>query len=71
MYYLRGSKLEYDAWATLSGDDRWNWDGVYASMLEAETYTPPTSEVQALANIQYNAASHGSSGPLHASYPGL
>ena len=36
MYYIRGSKLEYDAWAELAGDDRWDWDSVYAAQKEAE-----------------------------------
>ena len=71
MYYIRGSKLEYDAWAELAGDDRWNWDSMYAAQKEAETFGAPSTEVQAAASIQYDADSYGSSGPIHASYPGL
>ena len=71
MYYIRGSKLEYDAWAELAGDDRWNWDSMYAAMKSAETFGAPSADVQTLADIKFNSASYGSSGPIHASYPGL
>lgn len=72
MYQVRPSKLEVDAWAGLiDGGDLWNWDSLFGVMQDSETFTPPTDEVKNLAKIQYNAAYHGSKGPIHVSYPGL
>ena len=39
-------------------------------LTQSETFTPPSSDIQTSGNIQYAASSHGTSGPLHASYPG-
>lgn len=38
---------------------------------KSETFTPPSSQVQAEGAIEYSLSSHGTSGPLHYSYPGL
>ncbi|TFK85315.1 GMC oxidoreductase [Polyporus arcularius HHB13444] len=72
MYHVRPSKLEVDAWSTLvNGTTKWNWDALFAGMKDSETFTPPTSDVQAIAKMEYNAASRGTNGPIHASYPGF
>ncbi len=72
MYHVRPSKIEVDAWSTLvNGTTKWNWDALFAGMKDSETFTPPTSDVQAIAKMEYNAASRGTNGPIHASYPGL
>ncbi|KAI0637465.1 GMC oxidoreductase [Trametes polyzona] len=72
MYTVRPSKIEVDAWAGLidSGSDKWNWDALFTNMKESEKFTPPSSDVQATGNIKYDAASRGTSGPVHATYPG-
>lgn len=38
---------------------------------QSETFTPPRDDIRALGNIQYQESSHGSTGPIHTSYPGL
>ncbi|OBZ73613.1 Pyranose dehydrogenase 1 [Grifola frondosa] len=71
MYNVRPSQVEVDAWANMiDGGDKWNWDSMLAAMKKSETFTPPTDLVKAEANILYDASSHGTSGPLHVSYPG-
>ncbi|KAF8329341.1 alcohol oxidase [Cantharellus anzutake] len=75
MYLVRPSTLEMNAWRNLLGDmpnaDAWGWDRMFAYMKKSETFTPPTKAVQDAGAIQFDPASHGSSGPLHYSYPGF
>ncbi|KAI0640658.1 GMC oxidoreductase [Trametes meyenii] len=72
MYQVRPSKLEVDTWAGLvdGGKDKWSWDDLFDTMKESESFTAPSSDVQQLGNIQYNANSRGSNGPVHVTYPG-
>jgi choline dehydrogenase len=69
---VRPSKIECDAWSSLSESNTTNWD--WASMLESmtksETFTAPSDAIAAQGNIEYNASIHGESGPLDYSYPG-
>lgn len=72
MFYVYPSKLEYDTWAGLiDGGSAWNWDNTRYYAKKAETFVPPVSDVGSAANILYNTSSHGSQGPVYASYPGL
>ena len=72
MYQVRPSKVELDLMASLiPGGDTWNWDNMFAAMKKGENFTAPSTEVQTEADIEFAAASHGTSGPLHVSYPGL
>ncbi|KAI0743155.1 GMC oxidoreductase [Daedaleopsis nitida] len=72
LYDVRPSKIEIDAMSRLvDGGDKWSWDNFYQGLQASETFTPPTSDIQAIANIQYDASSRGTSGPVHASYPGF
>ncbi|KAI0053551.1 GMC oxidoreductase [Auriscalpium vulgare] len=71
MYSVRPSQIEVDAWASLAApgnDTVWGWDTLFAGMKKSETFVPPGDAVQA-ADIQFGTGSHGSSGPLYASYP--
>lgn len=71
MYHIRPSKVEVDAWSSLIGSDKWNWDSMFETMKESETFTPPSSDIQTEARIQYVSSSRGTNGPVHATYPGL
>lgn len=71
MYMVRPSKLEVDAWAAMvDGGDKWNWNSLFASMKKSEDFTAPSDDVKQAGNIQYDPSSHGTTGPLHVSYPG-
>jgi hypothetical protein len=54
----------------MDGAENWDWDTFYAAMKKSETFTPPTDAVAKEAAITWNAASHGTSGPIHYSWPG-
>ena len=76
LYLVRPSKIEYDTWSGLMQSQgaeakAWSWDEHYPFMKKSENYTPPVSSVQSILNVPYDLDNHGSSGPLHASYPGL
>lgn len=72
-YLVRPSAIEVEAWHDLingmDGADNWTAEKFFAAMDKSETFTPPSSDIQTRGNIQYVASSHGSSGPLHATYP--
>ena len=55
----------------IEGGEQWNWDSLFAAMKKGENFTAPDADDQAAGNIQFNAQSHGTTGPLHTSYPGL
>ncbi|KAH9887621.1 GMC oxidoreductase [Cubamyces lactineus] len=73
MYTVRPSKIEVDAWASLIGDNtmKWSWDALFDNMKDSETFTAPSSDVQQEGQIVFNAASRGTNGPVHATYPGF
>lgn len=76
MYLVRPSEGEITAWHDLIASDdeeaakHWTWDSFYATMKATETFGEPTSAIATQADIKYTTASHGTSGPVHHSYPG-
>lgn len=56
---------------TMDGAENWSWDSFYAAMKKSETFTPPSDAIAQEAAITWNAADHGTHGPIQASYPGL
>ncbi|EPS94895.1 hypothetical protein FOMPIDRAFT_1133514 [Fomitopsis schrenkii] len=72
MYLVRPSALEVNSWSSLvENGSIWNWDNLFGDMKKSETYTGPDSQVQSVVTIDVNKSSHGTDGPLHASYPAL
>lgn len=55
---------------TMDGADNWSWQSLYAAMKKSETFTPPIDSVIQEAGITWDASTHGTSGPIHVSYPG-
>lgn len=55
----------------MDGADNWSWDSLYAAMKKSETFVPPSGAIAQEADITWDAASRGTSGPIRASYPGL
>ncbi|KXN90306.1 Oxygen-dependent choline dehydrogenase [Leucoagaricus sp. SymC.cos] len=74
MYLIRPHEIEVNAWHDMISSqpdaDQWTWDRLFAAMKKSEVFTPPTDDVAKTAGIQYNADSHGTTGPVHHSYPG-
>lgn len=54
----------------MDGAENWSWDSLFAAMKKSETFTPPTTAIAEEADISWDASSHGTSGPIHMSYPG-
>jgi choline dehydrogenase-like flavoprotein len=72
MFHVHGSKIEYDTWAGLiDGGSAWDWENTRNYIKKAETFVPPVTDVASTANILYDSSSHGSHGPVYASYPGF
>jgi choline dehydrogenase len=72
MYLVVPNEQEVNALHAIMNDtdEFWTWDSYYAAMKKSETFGAPSAAVAAEAGIQFNAASYGSSGPIHYSYPG-
>jgi len=68
MLFVRGSPADYDAWEKL-GNKGWGWKGLFPYFLKSETYTPPSPEQVKKFGITWDPSVHGTSGPVHASYP--
>ncbi|KAK0566696.1 hypothetical protein OC844_000602 [Tilletia horrida] len=72
LYMVRPSKIEADLWASYTGaQQRFSWDtGLLPAMKKSESFSPPTAAVlQTVPSTQFNADSHGTNGPIHATWP--
>ncbi|KAJ5924524.1 CAZyme family AA3 [Penicillium verhagenii] len=74
LYLTRPGEDDINAWNELLGDmdgaDNWSWDSFYAAMKKAENFTAPSDAIAEEADIHWNISTHGTQGPIHASYPG-
>ncbi|QRD91343.1 putative glucose-methanol-choline oxidoreductase [Aspergillus flavus] len=68
MVYLRGAKPEYAAWEEL-GAKGWAWDDLLPYFKKSESFTLPSEQFAAEANISWVESAHGTEGPVQASYP--
>jgi len=77
MYLVRPSHGEMNAWQQLIASDdndaatRWGWIEMYDAMRKSENFTPPINSVGQVGNIRWDASTHGNSGPMSVSYPGM
>ncbi|KAH7087956.1 hypothetical protein BKA62DRAFT_794943, partial [Auriculariales sp. MPI-PUGE-AT-0066] len=46
------------------------WSTFFEAMKKSETFNPPSDDIASQAGITWDAADHGTSGPIHYSYPG-
>jgi len=67
MFWGRGSKEDYDAWATLNpnGTQTWNWDEVNKYIMKAENFGAPPASQQKEFNMAIDESAHGQNGPIH------
>jgi choline dehydrogenase len=74
LYMNKPGEIEINAWKDLltgmDGADNWGWEAFDAAMKKSETFTPPSDAIAQEGDITWNAASHGTDGPIHWSYPG-
>ncbi|KAJ6588648.1 alcohol oxidase [Mycena capillaripes] len=60
MVYTRGSKEDYDRFATITGDEGWSWDRIIPYMRKNERFSPPVDHHNTTG--QFNPAVHGFDG---------
>ncbi|KAH7102032.1 alcohol oxidase [Auriculariales sp. MPI-PUGE-AT-0066] len=73
-YLNRPGELEVNEWHDLvkdmDGASNWQWSTFFEAMKKSETFNPPSDDIASQAGITWDAADHGTSGPIHYSYPG-
>jgi choline dehydrogenase-like flavoprotein len=68
MIWNRGNQEDFDLWAEL-GNPGWDWASLLPYFQRSETYTPRTYSNLTYQPASFDAAIHGSSGPVQVSYP--
>ncbi|KAJ7019863.1 alcohol oxidase [Mycena alexandri] len=63
----RGHEAEYNAFASL-GSPGWDWKGMVEYFRLSETFAPTTEEISKF-EVVFNAATHGTRGPLQRTLP--
>jgi choline dehydrogenase-like flavoprotein len=63
----RGSKQDYDSWASL-GAKGWGWDDLLPYFRKSETFHPPNKNQQSEFGIRYDPAAHGTNGPVQVKF---
>ncbi|KAK5995721.1 Dehydrogenase citC [Cladobotryum mycophilum] len=67
MTWVRASREDYDAWESL-GNPGWGWDDLLPFFKKAETFHPPTEQLQSRYNVSHHLDAFGKTGPIHISY---
>ncbi|KAK6498190.1 hypothetical protein TWF506_004429 [Arthrobotrys conoides] len=65
--WMRGNKPDYDAWAEL-GNPGWDFNSMIPYFKKPETFNPPTPLHATNFKLDYDAADHGTSGPINTCY---
>ncbi|KAJ6534192.1 aryl-alcohol oxidase [Mycena capillaripes] len=69
MTYTRGSKEDYDRWATVTGDSGWSWNKLVPYMRKNERFLPPSDHHNTTG--QFNPTVHGFNGINAVTLPGF
>ncbi|KAF8919539.1 hypothetical protein CPB85DRAFT_1212534 [Mucidula mucida] len=68
MVFTRGSKDDFDRYASYSGDSGWSWDSMQKFIARHESFVAPADNHDT--SGEYNPSAHGTSGILQVSLPG-
>ncbi|KAM7191122.1 oxygen-dependent choline dehydrogenase [Naviculisporaceae sp. PSN 640] len=68
MVFLRGTVVDYDQWGAL-GNPGWSWGDLLPYFKKSENFTRPSPSLATAANISWDEAARGHSGPVKYSYP--
>jgi choline dehydrogenase-like flavoprotein len=66
--HLRGSKHDYDNIAKFSGNEGWNWEGLFPYFKKSSTLREPTEEMKEF-GVTYDPNAWGNSTPIYAAFP--
>ncbi|KIK53520.1 hypothetical protein GYMLUDRAFT_265013 [Collybiopsis luxurians FD-317 M1] len=69
MAYSRGTRDDFDRWASVTGDNGWSWDSLFPYMLEMENFTGPVDHRNISGEVLPSI--HGHNGPLGTTVSGL
>ncbi|KAK3364531.1 hypothetical protein B0T25DRAFT_628171 [Lasiosphaeria hispida] len=77
MFFDRGSRFDYDAWAQAQAGERdfdespekWNWDGLFPFFKKSVTFTEPDADVAAAYGYTWDKSAYGGTTPIYASMP--
>ena len=67
MFFDRGSRLDYNAWAEVSGPD-WSWNSLFPYFKKSVTFTPPSPAIAQKYNYTWDVSAYGGSGPIYSSW---
>ncbi|EKC99710.1 hypothetical protein A1Q2_06020 [Trichosporon asahii var. asahii CBS 8904] len=70
LFWCRGDKDEYDAWASLNPgtNETWDWNEVNKYIMKAENFMEPPTDMVNQMSLKYDAGAHGSGGPISVGY---
>ncbi|RPD55482.1 alcohol oxidase [Lentinus tigrinus ALCF2SS1-7] len=63
MVWTRGSRDDFNTYASVSGDSGWSWNSIQKYFLKAERFVPPTDGHDVTGQI--NLKIHGTNGPVN------
>lgn len=67
MFFDRGAKADYDAWAEL-GNPGWDFKGLLPYFRRSTTFTPPDREIEEGWDVTFDEEDYGD-GLVQASFP--
>ena len=67
-FFDRGSAEDYDNWAKFSGNNGWDWEGLFPYFKKSSALAPPTPATQKW-GITYDSDAYSSNGPVVGAYP--
>ncbi|KAK4245700.1 GMC oxidoreductase [Corynascus novoguineensis] len=75
MFFDRGSRFDYDAWAEVGGpefeqsSDKWDWAGIFPFFKKSVTFTEPPADVAEKYNYTWDVSAYGDdSTPIYSSW---
>ncbi|KAH7371386.1 GMC oxidoreductase-like protein [Pyrenochaeta sp. MPI-SDFR-AT-0127] len=75
MFFDRGSRFDYDAWARAGSPEfdesehKWDWEGLFPYFKKSVTFTPPSAKMVQDYGYTWDSSAYGSSTPIYSSYP--
>ncbi|CAN9346117.1 unnamed protein product [Alternaria alternata] len=75
MYFDRGSRHDYDAWARIGDPEfswstiKWDWDSLFPYFKKSVTFTEPTPSVAEQHGYTWDMSAYGGTTPIYSSFP--
>ncbi|KAF2873232.1 hypothetical protein BDV95DRAFT_490607 [Massariosphaeria phaeospora] len=75
MFFDRGSRFDYDAWARAgspefdASEHKWDWQGLFPYFRKSVTFTEPHPDIVEKYGYSWDTSAFGGSTPIHSSFP--